>query len=146
MTQSLSRCLFTEGSIELPAGFFDHTVNVLRSAEPTAPAYTIGRDRLPQGVTLSDYINSQLAIMEKHLPGWQTPERGSISLGAELTAGESIVSSYQRDGQRICQQQAIFELKPSHILVFTQTKNSEITETDKTQFSALIASFNPHAA
>jgi hypothetical protein len=146
MTQPTSRCLFTEGCIELPAGFFDHTVNVLRSPDPAAPAYSVARDRLPQGVTLQDYINGQLAIMEKHLPGWQKPERSSVSLGKGLMEGERIVTSYQRDGQRICQQQAIFELKHSQILVFTQTKNSEITEADKAQFSALVASFNFHAA
>ena len=37
MTQTASRCLFTEGSITLPEGYLDQTANLFRTANIAAP-------------------------------------------------------------------------------------------------------------
>ena len=146
MLQPATRCLFTEGSITLPAGYFDQTVNVYRTPDASLPAYSITRDRLPQGATLAVYIKRQLDLMEKHLPGWQQPNRDSVWLGERQIQGELIVSTYQREGKMVCQQQAIFEVGNAQILVFTQTKNFMLTEAEKAQFNAILASFSVPAA
>lgn len=145
MTQTASRCLFTEGSITLPEGYLDQTANLFRTANIAAPTYTISRDRLPPGMTLQDYISGQLALMQKHLPNWQTKQRDSARLGKQEIEGERIVTTFQREGRPIAQQQAIFMLNASQILVFTQTKNSALTDEECAQFSALLASFTPTA-
>ncbi|QHM73869.1 DcrB-related protein [Mixta intestinalis] len=144
MSNTTSRCLFTEGSLAIPEGYIDQTVNVFRPMNGAKTAYSIARDRLPAGVTLADHISNQLAMLEKHMPGNQITERSSVWLGDRVIEGEQIVIEMQREGQHITQHQAIFLLDAT-LLVFTQTKNGPLAEEDNAQFTALLASFKPAA-
>ncbi|WP_354292762.1 DcrB-related protein [Paramixta manurensis] len=58
-----------------------------------------------------------------------------------LLHGECVHASYLRDGRRMFQQQAVFNTAENHILVFTMTGNTTLTDTDNQHFQALLASF-----
>lgn len=43
---ALSRCAFSEGSVALPEGYADRTVNVLLAGDDVSPSINISRDAL----------------------------------------------------------------------------------------------------
>ena len=144
-SESHATCLFTEGRITLPDQYQDRTVNVFTLPDENAPAFNISRDILHEGEALQDYINRQLALMNKHLKGWKLSAREAAVLGKNLIAGECIHASYPRDNQPIFQQQAVFNSAANHILVFTMTRAEKISDTDSQHFKALLASFQFNA-
>ncbi|CAI1986024.1 Uncharacterized conserved protein [Serratia quinivorans] len=50
-----SRCTFTEGSVALPEGYSDRTVNVLLAGDDISPSLNISRDALQPDETLNGY-------------------------------------------------------------------------------------------
>lgn len=134
-------CLFTEGQITLPDGCQDRTVNVFTLPGANAPSFNISRDSLSDGEALTAYIDRQLALMQPHLKGWQQAARAPAVLGDGLVDGECIHASYLRDGQRIYQQQAVFNTTGSHILVFTMTATAALSDAADALFRQLLISF-----
>lgn len=141
MSESQATCLFTEGQVTLPDQYQDRTVNVFTLSGENAPAFNISRDTLSDGEMLQDYIDRQLALMDKHLKGWKLSQREATVLGENVAYGEYIHASYLRDNQRVFQQQAVFNTAAEHILVFTMTRVGKITDTNSQCFQALLASF-----
>ncbi|UQY42789.1 DcrB-related protein [Mixta hanseatica] len=141
MSENHATCLFTEGQVTLPDRYQDRTVNVFTLSGENAPAFNISRDTLTDGEALQDYIDRQLALMDKHLKGWKLSLREAAALGQDTVQGECIHASYLRDNQRIFQQQAVFNTAAKHILVFTMTRTGKIRDTDSQCFQALLASF-----
>lgn len=47
-----SRCAFSEGSVALPDGYSDRTVNVLLAGDDFSPSLNISRDALQEGRVL----------------------------------------------------------------------------------------------
>jgi len=141
MSESQATCLFTEGKVTLPDQYQDRTVNVFTLSGENAPAFNISRDTLSAGEVLQDYIDRQLALMDKHLKGWKLSLREATVLGGNVAKGECIHASYLRDSQRVFQQQAVFNLTDNHILVFTMTRAEKIRDTDSQCFQTLLASF-----
>lgn len=142
MSENLPLCVFTEGRITLPDQYQDRTVNVFTLPGVNTPAFNISRDNLNDGESLPDYIDRQLALMEKHLKGWKQTERVPVLLGDNLLQGECVHASYLRDGKRVFQQQAVFNTSANHILVFTVSCTAILTDGDSQQFHALLASFS----
>ncbi|WP_367164167.1 DcrB-related protein [Kosakonia cowanii] len=68
----------------------------------------IARDTLDQGENLTAYTDRQLALMAKHLKGWNL-----------------------REGKRIWQQQAVFNTQGAHILVFTMSSEAFVPTLNK---------------
>ena len=138
-----SRCAFTEGSVAIPQGYSDRTVNVLLSADSDAPSINISRDTQQSGESLADYITRQLDTLSSGLKGWALKSRQPVTLGREALAGEKIVASYLRDGRRIWQHQAVFTPGEGHILVFTLAHTQKLTERDEHLFQQILHSFEP---
>ena len=141
MSENIPLCVFTEGHITLPDRYQDRTVNVFTLPGENTPAFNISRDNLNEDESLPDYIDRQLALMEKHLKGWKQTERVPAVLGDYLLQGECVHASYLRDGKRIWQQQAVFNIAKKPVLVFTMTCTAKLTDADSQQFQALLASF-----
>ncbi|NDO83944.1 hypothetical protein CJP72_25405 [Citrobacter sp. NCU1] len=145
MPERSQSSLFNEGLITLPEGYQDRSVNIFTQPAADAPAFNISRDALNPGENLSTYIDRQLVLMEKHLKGWKQSERRVVVLGDNLLQGENVHASYLRDGKRIWQQQAVFNMQDAHILVFTMTSATALTGRDSDLFLSLLGSFRLHA-
>ena len=144
MSEPSSQCLFSEGLINCPDGYQDRTVNVFAPLAADAPAFNISRDALNPGETLAAYIDRQLALMEKHIKGWKQGERSDATLGDSLLQGEIVHASYLRDGKRVWQQQAVFNVDSHKILVFTMTCTRALDDADNALFGELLRSFRFH--
>ncbi|NJQ19429.1 MULTISPECIES: DcrB-related protein [Enterobacterales] len=144
MSEPSSQCLFSEGLINFPDGYQDRTVNVFAPPAADAPAFNISRDALNSGETLAAYIDRQLALMEKHIKGWKQGERSDATLGDSLLQGEIVHASYLRDGKRVWQQQAVFNVDSHKILVFTMTCTRALDDADNALFGELLRSFRFH--
>lgn len=114
-----SRCGFTEGSVALPEGYVDRTVNVLLPGDDVSPSINISRDALQPGENLESYVTRQLDALAQGLKGWAFKSREPATLGDGLAAGEWVRASYLRDGKRIWQNQAVFASAEGRVLVFT---------------------------
>ena len=144
MSEPSSQCLFNEGMIAFPEGYQDRTVNVFAPPAADAPAFNISRDALNPGEALAAYIGRQLALMAKHIKGWKQGERSTATLGDSLLQGETVHASYLRDGKRIWQQQAVFNVDGDKILVFTMTCTRAPGDADVVLFGDLLRSFRFH--
>lgn len=144
MSEQHSQCLFSEGQITFPEGYQDRTVNVFAPPAADAPAFNISRDALNPGEALAAYIDRQLDLMEKHIKGWKQGERSAATLGDNLSLGEIVHASYLRDGKRIWQQQAVFNVDSDNILVFTMTCSRAPGDVDSALFGDLLRSFRFH--
>lgn len=144
MSEPSSQCLFNEGMIAFPEGYQDRTVNVFAPPAADAPAFNISRDALNPGEALAAYIDRQLALMAKHIKGWKQGERSTATLGDSLLQGETVHTSYLRDGKRIWQQQAVFNVDGDKILVFTMTCTRAPGDADVVLFGDLLRSFRFH--
>jgi hypothetical protein len=143
MSELHSQCLFSEGLIS-----FLRVIRIVPSTysrrPPDAPAFNISRDALNSGEALAAYIDRQLALMEKHIKGWKQGERSAATLGDNLSQGEIVHASYLRDGKRIWQQQAVFNVDGDNILVFTMTCTRAPGDADSALFGDLLRSFRFH--
>lgn len=144
MSESSPKYHINEGLISLPDGYHDRTVNVFALPAGDAPAFNISRDALNPGEALAAYIDRQLALMAKHIKGWKQGERSAATLGDNLSTGEIVHASYLRDGKRIWQQQAVFNVDSDKILVFTMTCTRAPGDADSALFGDLLRSFRFH--
>ncbi|UWS28279.1 DUF1795 domain-containing protein [Erwinia pyrifoliae] len=136
-----SRCTFTEGSVTLPEGYSDRTVNVLLAGDDASPSLNISRDTLQPGEAVADYITRQLATLSASLKGWVLKGREPAALGGEQLPGESVSASYLRDGQRIWQRQAVFALAQGRVLVFTLAQPRKPSPQDEALLQQVLASY-----
>jgi hypothetical protein len=144
MTSETARCLFSEGSVALPEGYQDRTVNIFPPPAAGDAAFNISRDTPEPNEALADYIERQLGLMKTHLKGWKTLAREAVRLGHDGPQGECLHASYMRGAERIWQRQAVFLTGPDKVLVFTLSKNTELSAQDEKAFSELLASFHSH--
>ncbi|BEO64150.1 hypothetical protein SMQE30_45730 [Serratia marcescens] len=136
-----SRCFFTEGSIALPEGYRDQSINVLLADDELAPSLNISRDVIPSDETLSDYLSRQLDALASNIQGWVLKAREPAVLGKSAVAGECILTSYLLDGVRVWQYQAVFVLASGQILVFTLAMARELTQQDDTLLQQVLSSY-----
>ena len=138
-----ARCAFTEGSVMLPEGYRDRTVNVLLAGDDFLPSVNISRDALQADETLADYIDRQLESLSTALKGWVLKGRSLAALGGSVHVGERVTASYLRDGKRIWQQQAVFALPDGPVLVFTLAHTRKLTPDDEALLAQVLASWRP---
>ncbi|MGR6439144.1 DcrB-related protein [Proteus mirabilis] len=67
-----SRCVFSEGSVLLPDGYKEQTINILIS--PTGHAVNISRDDKAKDLSFEEYILNQKALLQRSLKEWQLLE------------------------------------------------------------------------
>lgn len=135
-------CRFTEGTITLPEGYCERTLNTLADTRSVLPPITISRDKLGDHNNPEEYILSQLAIPQKQMKDWQQEAHQPVVLGDNLTTGIMISYDFLRpDNLRLYQKQALFTLNMEDILIFSLSKASPITSTDMQLFSDTLKSF-----
>lgn len=135
-------CRFTEGTITLPEGYCERTLNTLADTRSVLPPITISRDKLGDHNNPEEYILSQLAILQKQMKDWQQEAHQPVVLGDNLTTGIMISYDFLRpDNLRLYQKQALFTLNMEDILIFSLSKASPITSTDMQLFSDTLKSF-----
>ncbi|RTF13170.1 DUF1795 domain-containing protein [Serratia marcescens] len=138
---ALSRCAFSEGSVALPEGYTDRTVNVLLAGDDVSPSINISRDALQPAENLESYVTRQLDALAQGLKGWVFKSREPATLGDGLTAGEWVRASYLRDGKRIWQNQAVFALAEGRVLVFTLAMARKLTPQDDALLLQVLSSY-----
>ncbi|AWO79195.1 MULTISPECIES: DcrB-related protein [Serratia] len=138
---ALSRCAFSEGSVALPEGYADRTVNVLLAGDDVSPSVNISRDALQPAENLEGYVTRQLDALAQGLKGWAFKSREPASLGDGLAAGEWVRASYLRDGKRIWQNQAVFALAEGRVLVFTLAMARKLTPQDDALLQQVLSSY-----
>jgi hypothetical protein len=138
---ALSRCAFSEGSVALPEGYADRTVNVLLAGDDVSPSVNISRDALQPAENLEGYVTRQLDALAQGLKGWAFKSREPATLGDGLTAGEWVRASYLRDGKRIWQNQAVFALAEGRVLVFTLAMARKLTPQDDALLLQVLSSY-----
>jgi len=135
-------CRFTEGTITLPEGYCERTLNTLADTRSVLPPITISRDKLGDHNNPEEYILSQLAILQKQMKDWQQEVHQPVVLGDNLTTGIMISYEFLRpDNLRLYQKQALFTLNMEDILIFSLSKASPITAADLQLFSDTLKSF-----
>lgn len=138
-----SRCRFTEGSVALPEGYRDRTVNVLLAGDDASPSLNISRDALQKNELLADYVTRQLDTLSTGLKGWVLKSREPVALGQDALPGECVLASYLRDGRRIWQRQAVFALQGGHVLVFTLAMTRKLSPEDEALLTQVLESYQP---
>ncbi|MCA6221481.1 DcrB-related protein, partial [Photorhabdus antumapuensis] len=134
------RCRFTEGSILLPAGYQEQTVNILIA--PDAPALNIARDKLVEGEDLPSYLTRQKDLLKNGLRNWQLLEEKPATLGDNRLQGMALLSRYRpKKGQQIYQYQAVFLLNEKKALIFTLSSQQVFTDAQRQGLDDCLKSF-----
>ncbi|QGU86706.1 DcrB-related protein [Erwinia sorbitola] len=137
---SAPRCIFTEGSITLPAGYREQTVNILIA--PSGPSLNISRDQLHPGEDFAAYLARQREVLQKRLRRYQSLDEQPAVLGDGLLHGITLLSRYHpQKGQTLYQRQAVFPVTASDVLIFTLAGSRALTEQDEAFFSACLDSY-----
>jgi hypothetical protein len=105
------RVVLHEGSIGLPHGFEDRTVNIFVPANTQVqPNLSIARDWLREDETLSSYVDRQLATLRSQFAGHKLIDRLPCTLGSgdKVLQGERIDDSYKNGKLTIYKRQAAF--------------------------------------
>ncbi|MBC8947162.1 DUF1795 domain-containing protein [Xenorhabdus nematophila] len=138
--ETRSRCQFTEGSITLPEGYQEQTVNIIIA--PNVPALNISRDQLNEGEDLADYIIRQKTLLKNGLRDWQFLEEQPTILGDNLLQGHLLLSRYRpKKGQQVYQCQAVFLRDEKKVLIFTLSSQQAFTESQRQWLDDCLKSF-----
>lgn len=135
-------CRFSEGTITLPQGYCERTLNTLADTRAALPPITISRDKLGSHNNPEEYILSQLAILQKQMKGWQQQVHQPVVLGDNLTTGTMISYDFLRpDDIRLYQKQAIFTLNMDDVLIFSLSKAAPLSDQDVQILEDVLKSF-----
>ena len=137
-----SRCVFSEGSVTLPDGYKEQTVNILIS--PTGNAVNISRDDKPADETFDDYVARQKQLLQRSLKDWQLLEEKPSVLGLDGIHGYLISSRYRPNKkQQVYQIQAVYPLSDTQTLIFTMSSPNAFNDKQWAWMNTLLLSFQP---
>ncbi len=137
-----------EGSIVLPEGFQDRTVNmfVLGSSVPAPLSITLSRDTLLPNEVLKTYVDRQLILLASKLRGYTLLGRKAALLSAlQPVEGVQVDAYYMSDGRPLYQRQAVFPVSEQRALVFSVTSQGDFSPEQNSDWLQLLASFQPRA-
>lgn len=135
-----------EGSIALPTGFEDRTVNmfVLGASIPAPLSITVSRDNLLPDEALQAYVDRQIKMLTSKLRGYTRMGNKAVSLSAVAPiAGIQIDAYYMNQGRPLYQRQAAFIISPGRALIFSTTAQADFSAQQNQDWDNLLASFNP---
>ena len=138
-----------EGSIHLPEGFQDRTVNmfVLGNSIPAPLNITVSRDNLLPGEDLKAYIERQVKLIASKLRGYTVLGKKPAQLSSsQPLAGIQVDGYYLKDGRPLYQRQAAFEVSSGRILVFSTTSQADFSGKQDDSWLELLNSFEPRQA
>ncbi|MBD2794408.1 DUF1795 domain-containing protein [Xenorhabdus sp. 42] len=134
------RCLFSEGSITLPEGYQEQTVNIIIA--PNVPALNISRDQINDGEDLAGYLTRQKTLLKNGLKDWQLLEEHPATLGDNLLQGSLLLSRYRpKKGQQVYQCQAVFLRDEKKVLIFTLSSQQAFTDSQRQWLDDCLTSF-----
>lgn len=138
-----------EGSIALPEGFQDRTVNMFVPGT-TLPAplnVTISRDNLLPAEHLNAYIDRQVKLIASKLRGYTLLSKTPATLSPQQPlVGVQVDAYYMNDGRPVYQRQAAFEIQPGRVLVFSTTSQADFGASQDQDWLQLLSSFQPRHA
>jgi len=137
-----------EGSLSLPDGYIDRSVNMFTfgASVPAPLSITIARDSLGQGEPLSDYVERQLRILASKLPGYTHLGSHAVSLSIDKPIpGIQVDGWYMSQGRPLYQRQAVFLLNAERALIFSASAQDEFSATQNQDWANLLAGFTPAA-
>ncbi|WDY60288.1 DUF1795 domain-containing protein [Pseudomonas sp. PSKL.D1] len=135
-----------EGSIALPEGFEDRTVNmfVLGASVPAPLSITISRDTLLPGEALQAYVERQIKMLTSKLRGYTRLGSKAVALCASAPiAGIQNDAYYVNQGRPLYQRQAAFIISPGRALIFSTTAQADFSAQQNQDWDNLLASFTP---
>jgi len=135
-----------EGSISLPEGFQDRTVNmfILGNNVPAPLNITLSRDNLLPAEDLTAYIDRQVKLIATKLRGYTVLSKTPAQLSSsQPLAGLQIEAYYMNEGRPVYQRQAAFEVAPGRILVFSTTSQKDFSGKQNERWLELLSSFQP---
>jgi hypothetical protein len=135
-----------EGSITLPEGFQDRTVNmfILGDSIPAPLNITVSRDNLLPGEDLKTYIDRQVKLIAAKLRGYTVLGKKPAQLSsAQPLSGLQVDAYYLKDGRPVYQRQAAFEIATGRILVFSTTSQADFSGKQNDNWLELLNSFEP---
>ncbi|WP_019366212.1 DcrB-related protein [Pseudomonas sp.] len=132
-----------EGRFLLPDGFADRTVNIFAlGGVPSSFTFSISRDALHPGETLSEYIDRQIGMLSARLRKFKLVHRQEAVLSeTQPVNGIQIDSHHQSDGRLIYQRQAAFLMKDERILVISATTQSPFDAYHNNTWSSILSTF-----
>jgi hypothetical protein len=135
-----------EGSIVLPTGFQDRTVNmfVLGASVPAPLSITISRDMLLPTEALKAYVDRQIKMLASKLRGYTVLGKKSVLLSTSAPIdGVQIDAYYMTDGRPFYQRQAAFLIEPGRAIIFSTTAQADFSSEQNQDWINLLASFQP---
>lgn len=75
--------VFNEGTLDIPAGWRDQTINVVSSSGPLEPGLTLSitRDDLPWGMAFAEYVEDQIKQVQDALTDFKLLGRKPMTIG-----------------------------------------------------------------
>lgn len=135
-----------EGTLSLPQGFNDRTVNmfVLGSTMPAPLSITVARDDLLPSEDLTAYVERQLKLLASKMRGYTLLGKSAASLSASAPVpGIQIDAYYLVDGRPFYQRQAAFLIEPRRALIFSTTSQGDFSAEQTAGWLELLQSFVP---
>ncbi|AMA47842.1 DcrB-related protein [Pseudomonas alabamensis] len=135
-----------EGSITLPTGFQDRTVNLFiqDNTIPAALSISVSRDTMLPGEDLDTYVARQVQLIGAQLRGYTVIDQSPVALSpTQSLIGIQITAHYLKDDKPIHQRQAAVEVGPDRVLVLSTTSQNAFTAEQDENWQALLSSFVP---
>ena len=135
-----------EGSIALPQGFQDRTVNmfVLGASIPAPLSITISRDNLLPSELLNAYVDRQVKMLASKLRGYTLLGKKAVSLSTIAPIdGVQIDAYYMNEGRPFYQRQAAFLIESGRALIFSTTAQADFSAQQNEDWENLLSSFQP---
>jgi hypothetical protein len=133
-----------EGSITLPQGFEDRSVNmfVLGASIPAPLSITISRDTLLPSEPLKAYVDRQVKMLASKLRGYTLLGKKSVALSTDAPIdGFQIDAYYMNEGRPFYQRQAAFLIGHDRALIFSTTAQADFSVEQNQNWVDLLASF-----
>lgn len=131
---------FNEGSLELPEGYVDQTINVFpnSSSSPADFSVVVSRDSPLAGENLQAYFERQMKQLPNTLPGLKVLRRGQITVGGEPAM--EVEYTWVSKGMKMHQRQATL-MAGGRILNVTASALDNSFHKFATQFEEILDSF-----
>lgn len=137
--------LINEGTIEVPEGLADRTVNMLMNDDGKHVSYTISRDKLQGAESLEDFINRQLKDLSRQVSKFSEQERLEIQFGNSPQTGYGIKSFFKQNGREFHQRQAVvLQQDKTSVLIVTGTSFNAWSESDLAAWKAMLNNSQLH--
>jgi hypothetical protein len=134
-----------EGSITLPAGYTDRTVNIFVQ-EPLTDGLSnlqVARDTARHDETLDEYVDRQIGLLKRKIKGLSIKSRETVVLAGCEADGIEIETRYNSNGKSVYQRQCAILLANGKALIFTATNTVPFTSAQLAIWRRMIDTFIP---